>query len=400
MYLTKEEERMLDGSYGNVVARCMKLLVKLGEKFNAERMVKIGSAQIAGVSYKNIGDPGLEFLEGFAKEGARVKVPAFMNPAGMPFNGWKELGFSEEFAEKQTRIVEAFRAMGVVIISTCTPYLAGLLPRYREHIAWSESSAVAFANSVIGARTNREGGPSALAAAITGRTPMYGLHLEENRSPTFLVEVKAKLRDIADFGALGYIVGKVMGKGIPYFKGMSTSSCDEDTLKALGASLAAYGAVALFHIEGITPEAGNASKNLKDVEDKLKVDNDDIRVAYDEMCSAVDNVDVIAVGCPHASIAEIQNLISILNGKRSRVPIWVFTSEAVKRIAERAGYLEKLEKLNVKIIADTCPVVAPLEELGIKKMAVNSAKAAFYLPNTNSQVVFYDKLENIIKRFC
>ncbi len=378
----------------------MKLLVKLGEKFNAERMVRIGSAQIAGVSYKNIGDPGLEFLEGFAREGARVKVPAFMNPAGMPLDGWRELGFSEEFAEKQTRIVEAFRAMGVVVISTCTPYLAGLLPRYREHIAWSESSAVAFANSVIGARTNREGGPSALAAAITGRTPMYGLHLEENRSPTFLVEVEAKLRDIADFGALGYTVGKVMGKGVPYFKGMSTSPCNKDTLKALGASLAAYGAVALFHIEGITPEAENAGKNLKDVEDRLKVDNDDIRMAYDEMCSEVDDVDVIAVGCPHASIVEIQNLVSILNGKRSRVPIWVFTSEAVKRIAERAGYLEKLEKLNVKIIADTCPVVAPLEDLGIKKMAVNSAKAAFYLPNTNSQVVFYDKLENIIKRFC
>ncbi|MCK4429401.1 MAG: DUF521 domain-containing protein, partial [Candidatus Aenigmarchaeota archaeon] len=179
MHLTNEEELMLKGEQGIVVSKCMKLLVKLGEIYGADKMIKISSSQAAGVSYKSIGDPGLEFLKGFADEGAKVRVPTFLNPAGMDLENWKELGFPADFAKNQLRIMDAFRKMGIVVTSTCTPYLAGNLPRFREHIAWSESSAVSFSNSVIGARTNREGGPSALAAAICGRTPNYGLHLWE-----------------------------------------------------------------------------------------------------------------------------------------------------------------------------------------------------------------------------
>ncbi|MDI6884562.1 MAG: aconitase X catalytic domain-containing protein, partial [Hadesarchaea archaeon] len=244
---------MLAGEQGEVLERMFRLLVRLGDIYGADRMIPVGSVQVAGVSYKSIGDPGLEFLEDMAGKGAKVRVPTTLNPPGMDLEDWRELGFPEDFAEKQLRIMEAFKRMGIMMTATCTPYLVGNLPRFGEHIAWSESSAVSFANSVLGARTNREGGPSALAAAICGVTPNYGLHLDEKRKPNFLVKVSAELNDTADFGALGYHVGKIVKDGIPYFKGIKHGGTDQ--LKALGAAMAASGAVALYHIEGITPEA-------------------------------------------------------------------------------------------------------------------------------------------------
>src|SRR5512136_816068 len=208
MYLTKEEEKILQGEQGEVVERMFRLIVQLGDIYGADKMIPVGSVQVAGVSYKSIADPGTEFLEDLAAKGAKVKVLTFLNPAGMDLESWEKLKFPKDFAKNQLRIMSAFKSMGIVITATCTPYLAGNLPRFREHIAWSESSAISFSNSVIGARTNREGGPSALAAAICGVTPNYGLHLEQNRRPEVLVEINARLEENADFGALGYVVGK------------------------------------------------------------------------------------------------------------------------------------------------------------------------------------------------
>jgi predicted aconitase len=158
MYLTKEEESTLHGDGGPVMERMMRLLVRLGDIYGADKMIPVGSVQVAGVSYKSIGDPGTEFLEDMARTGAQVKVLTFLNPAGMDLEDWEAVGFPQDFAQNQLRIMNAFKSMGIVVTSTCTPYLAGNLPRFREHIAWSESSAVSFANSVISARTNREGG--------------------------------------------------------------------------------------------------------------------------------------------------------------------------------------------------------------------------------------------------
>ena len=225
MYLTKEEEKILDGEYGEVLRRCMNLLVSLGDIYGAEKLIPIKSAQISGVSYKTIKDIGLEFLEDFAKENVKVKVYATLNPAGMDLDAWRCLGIDEEFAKKQLRIIEAFKKMEVEIGCTCTPYLTGNLPKFGEHISWAESSAVSFANSVLGAKTNREGGPSALAAAIIGKTPYYGYHLDENRQATHIIELDSQL--ISNFrygesfyGALGYLVGKIVKNGTPYFKNL------------------------------------------------------------------------------------------------------------------------------------------------------------------------------------
>ena len=193
MYLTGEQEKMLDGEMGEVLERMFRLLVKLGDIYGADKMIPVGSVQVAGVSYKSIADPGTEFLEDIASKGQKVKVLTYLNPAGMDLEDWKEIGFPEEFATNQIRIMDAFKAMGIVVTATCTPYLAGNLPRFREHIAWSESSAVSFSNSVISARTNREGGPSALAAALCGVTPNYGLHIDENRRPDVVIKIDSEL---------------------------------------------------------------------------------------------------------------------------------------------------------------------------------------------------------------
>jgi predicted aconitase len=394
MYLTSEEEKIMAGEYGPVFERSLRLLVRLGEIYGAEKMIPIGSVQVAGVSYKSIGDPGLEFLEDYANQGAKVKVLTFLNPAGMDLENWQELGFPEDFANKQLQIIDAFRRMGIIISATCTPYLAGNLPRYREHIAWSESSAVSFANSVIGARTNREGGPSALAAAICGVTPNYGLHLDENRIPNIVIEVdkNANLNSLSDFGALGYCVGKQIKNKIPYFTGIESANTNH--LKALGAAMAASGAVALYHIQNLTPEANH--KLTADLE-VINIDQNAIDDTYSVLTTA-EEPDIVILGCPHTSLAEVQEIANKLEDKVLKKPLWVCTSKAVKHTSDEMGFTKIIENAGGKVVADTCMVVAPIEQMGYKNTGVNSGKAANYLPGFCKQNVFFNNIENLISK--
>ncbi len=224
MFLTTEQQAMLDGEQGEVVQRCMRLIVRLGEIYGADKMLPVKSVQVAGVSYKTIGDHGLEFLQDFASRGTRVKVLTTLNPAGMDLEDWKVHGIPRDFSEKQVQVIKAYTDMGIKPTVTCTPYYCGNLPGKGDHVAWAESSAVSYANSVLGARTNREGGPSSLAAGITGVTPNYGLHLDQNRKPTVVVKVNAKLKTYSDFGAMGSCVGKHVNQGIPYLTGIREAS--------------------------------------------------------------------------------------------------------------------------------------------------------------------------------
>jgi len=382
---------MLSGDYGEVVERSFRLLLRLGEIYGADRMIPVGSVQVAGVSYKSIGDPGLEFLEDIAEKGAKVRVPTTLNPPGMDLEDWKELGFPEDFAEKQLRIIDTFKKMGIMMTATCTPYLVGNLPRFGEHIAWSESSAVSFANSVIGARTNREGGPSALAAALCGVTPNYGLHLDENRRPSFLVKVDAELKSNSDFGAMGYHVGKIVKDKVPYFHGIKGVNIDQ--LKALGAAMAASGAVALYHIEGLTPEAG--FMDLSGLE-TIEVGERELREAYEKLNTGNDP-DIIILGCPHASLKEIATLACKLEGKRLRKPLWICTSRVTKEAATKMGFTELIERAGGKVVADTCTVVSPIERMGYKTVGVDSGKAANYLPGFCKQQVVFKSLDDLLE---
>jgi len=390
MELTKEQQDMLDGGRGEVIQRNMRLLVRLGEIYGADRMIPIASAQVAGVSYKSIGDPGLEFLEDFASKGAKVKVKTTLNPAGMDIMDWERIGFPSDFARKQLRIIEAFRKMGITPTATCTPYLAGNLPKKGEHLAWSESSAVSFANSVIGARTNREGGPSSLAAAICGFTPNYGLHLDENRKPDFVIKVETSLEKISDFGALGYWAGAMVKNKIPYFTGIKSAS--RDHLKGLGAAMAASGAVALYHVEGITPEAGQDISGLETFTFTIQ----DKKDAYEKLNTG-EHPDLVVFGCPHASMDEIRELAKRLEGRKVIKRLWICTSRHVKEQAEHEGLVQKIEAAGGNVVADTCMVVSPIEKMGFKSTGVNSGKAANYLPSFCRQNVIFRDMDALIQ---
>lgn len=392
MYLSREEERMLSGEEGPTVQKAMQLLTALGDVFGAERMVEIESAQIAGVSYGNIGDAGMEFLEDWANLGGKVRVRSTLNPAGMDLERWREMGVEDEYHQKQLRILRAFERMGVEITCTCTPYLVGNRPRPGSHIAWSESSAVVFANSVLGAKTNREGGPSALAAAITGRTPCYGLHLEERREPTVAVKVEARLRSTFDFSLLGYTVGRILGSGIPYFQGIPRA--DIDRLKIMSAALAASGGIAMFYTGG--------RRRIAEKLEKVCVDQRELELSRERL-SAEGDPDLACIGCPHCSIQELRDLARALKGKKVRKDraLWVWTSRGVRNEAKDSGFLNVIEGAGGKVFTDTCMVVCPLDRSGYSHMVSNSCKAAHYVPATSglksSVTEMYLVLESVLE---
>jgi predicted aconitase len=372
MELTKQEQAMLDGKEGYAVRKSMEILVALGEIFGAKGLIDVGSVQVAGVSYHNLGDAGLEFLDSLAKDG-RVKVLTTLNPAGMDLENWKQLGIAPDFAEKQNLVIDAFQRMGILVSCTCTPYLIGNLPIYGEHLAWSESSAVTFANSVLGARTNREGGPSALAAAFVGKTPCYGLHLDENRVPDVHVQVKAELKKLSDWGALGYAIGKKAENKIPYITGIKTAELDE--LKSFCASTVTYGTKPLFYIKGITP--GNEAQTQPS--NTVTIEEADLKNAYDNINDDVSEIDFVCVGCPHCSIKEIQEIADLIRGKKVKdgVELWVATSRTAKQLADKRGYTPTIEAAGGKFACDTCMAVAPLKGR-FKALATTSAKGCFY----------------------
>jgi len=389
MYLTEKEEKMLNGEEGYAVRKSMEILVALGDIYGAEQLIKVGSVQVAGVSYHNLGDAGLEFLNELAKDG-RVKVLTTLNPAGMDLENWRQLGISEEFAEKQKMVIEAFEKMGILISCTCTPYLIGNLPRYGEHVAWSESSAVTFANSVIGAKTNREGGPSALAAAFVGKTPCYGLHLDENRVPDIHVQVNARLAKFSDWGALGYSIGKKAENKIPYITGIKDAEVDE--LKSFCASVVTYGSKPLFYMKGITPGA----ENHEPPRDTVIIEDKDIKEAYANINDEVTDIDFVCVGCPHCSIKEIAEIAELLQDKKiaANTEFWVATSRSAKQIADKRGYTEVIESAGGKFACDTCMAVAPLKGR-FKALATTSAKGCYY-SRQNSMKTKMGSLEECI----
>ncbi len=390
--LTDDEQAMLSGARGEGARKAMEIVVALGTIYEAQDLVPVSHVQVSGVSYKNLGEAGLEFLLEWAAQGAQVRVPTTLNPAGMDVQQWRELGFSAEFAAQQQAVLDAFTAMGIRPTCTCTPYLVGYSPAYGDHLAWGESSAVSYANSVLGARTNREGGPGALAAAIVGRTARYGLHLDENRLATLLVDVRCPVQESSDFGALGYLVGKTAQNGVPYFRGLDPAQCIPDKLKSLGAAMAASGAVALYHVEGVTPEAQpTTSSQRPPIRDNAQVIIiDSLDPAYTSLNLNLNlNPDLVWIGCPHASLDEIAAIAARVQGKKLQTPLWITAARQVREQAAQGGYLRIIEQAGGRIVSDTCLIVAPVEELGFGCIATNSGKGAFYGPGqVHAQMCF------------
>ncbi|MEM3823520.1 MAG: aconitase X catalytic domain-containing protein, partial [Candidatus Bathyarchaeia archaeon] len=304
MYLTKEEERILDGEHGWVNQICMKILVKLGELFNATKLIRINSAHVSGVSYKTLGDAPVEFLEALANSGGKVKVKATLNPHSLDMEYFRKR-LCEDIWLKQLKVLNIFEKMGFQRSFTCTPYYLKK-PRRGSHLAWAESSAVVYANSVLEAWTNREGGPSALAAAIIGKTPNYGVHKPENRRPTVLVKLETQLKNEIEFGALGIFLGKALREEIPAILDLENAS--KENLKQLGAALASAGMANMFHFG---EKLGDARKL-----EKITVETADIKNTIESLTTFSEaKPDLVFIGCPHCSIKEIIKISNML-GKR------------------------------------------------------------------------------------
>ena len=389
MKLTDEEKRMLDGQCGQPVKLAMEILVAIGEIYGAEKLIPIKSAHIAGLSLKSHGIAGMEWVEDIARSGAKVSVPTTLNVIGVDRS--RELNLPQDWAANQLRIEQAYECMGCYGASTCVPYYMGFVPRFRESIAWAESSAVVFTNSVLGARDNREGGPTAMASGLAGRTPLYGLHLDENRTGDVLYKVTATLRDLADYGGLGAYVGKRVGTKIPVFSGIPHPAIEE--LVYLGAALASSGGVAMFHVAGVTPEAPTVEAAFGGKKyETIVITEREIEEGYQQLTSARETkVDYVALGCPHYSLRQLEDVARLLHGKKvsKGVTMWVHTNAAIKGMAKQLGYVRAIEDSGAIVTQDLCTVLGNPEALGFKTLATNSAKMAFYAPGSNGFGAWY-----------
>lgn len=393
MELTREEEAILRGEKGPRVQECMRILTTVGEMYGAKRLVPIYSVQLSGISYKTMGSAGTEFLEEMAEE-VKFAAPTTINPAGYDVGGPGLVHTSDDFREKQDRIVKALMTMGAIPTFTCTPYTTDFAPPRGAHLAWAESSAVIYANSVVGAYSNREGAPTALASAVIGKTPDHGLHQKAGRRAGVVIDVDVSKGPMR-YTVMGAYLGKILGQKIPYFRGIKP---DVDGLKELGSTLSAWGAVPMMHVEGVTPEA-----DQQDVRGLERIGVDAQVVGEFQRCLGCDETpQLVAIGCPHCTKGELIQIAQMVKKKGRKLKpgteLWVCSNRKV--INETAAAVEVLRQAGAKVIQDTCMVVAPLSEQ-FPVAAINSAKASFYMNKKtfSGQKVVFDTTENLIEKY-
>jgi len=387
MQLTDEEQRILNGSAAEPQRLALQVLVKLGEACGAERMVEIASAHLVASSYQIAGEAGIAIYSQLVEQGARVRVRTTSDPGSIDFARWQEFKTPAEYAARQVKIAELLDRMGVIPTWTCTPYTTFNVPHFGEHLGWSESSAVVFANSVIGARTNRLAAYVDLCAALTGRVPCFGLHLDDGRHGDVLFELEAELSDeFADhyFPALGYLVGQVVKDRIPVVTGIRRATLDQ--LKAFGAASAASGSVALYHMVGITPEARTLKEAFggRTPTERIPVGRREIDAVMEQMGASEGPVDVVGIGCPHASIDQMARYAALLEGKQvhPNTRLWICTNVVVEEMARKMGYVATIERAGATLMVGTCHNDCPLEAWGFRRLATDSGKFAYYTPTT------------------
>jgi predicted aconitase len=403
LQLTEYDRSLLNGERGPGAQMAMRIIVRMAEIFGADRLLDITAAHIDSTIF--MGDATLEYAERLADLGATVVVPSTTNVSGVDERGWQEWPVPPEWAEKARRQMEAYRRMGCVPSFTCAPYQTESRPAFGQQIAWGESNAIVFANSVLGARTERYPDLLDICAAITGRAPATGLHLAENRAGQVLValrDVPLRLqREDSFYPVLGYLVGKLAGDRVPVIDGLAVRP-DEDQLKALGAAAASSGAVALFHIPGVTPEAPTLEAAFAGRKPAVthEISPVELRAAWEELSTAGRGAvaDMILLGSPHFSLTEFRQLAPLLDGwtRSENVRFLVTTSRAVVLLAERAGLLAPLRRFGGQVTVDTCPLASPMLPEDVKTVMTNSAKYAYYAPGLLGTQVVYGSLSDCV----
>ena len=386
---------MVDGEGGPAQALAMSILVRMADVYDATELMDISQAHVDSTIY--LGDATLEFAERLASLGAKVAVPTSLNVSGVDECGWKDWAVKPEWAAKAARQMLAYERMGAVPMWTCAPYQTHMRPVFGQQIAWGESNAISFANSVIGARTERYPDLLDICCAITGRVPAVGLHLTENRGGQLLLRLTgvpaALQQDDQFFAVLGHLVGKLAGENIPVIDGIVVSPA-EDQLKAFAAAAASSGRVALFHMVGVTPEAPtlDAAFHGRSPEQTIEITVADLRAARRELTTADGReLDMVILGSPHFSLAEFSLLAPIVAGQRThpRVKFLITSSRLMKERAHETGVLEPILSFGAQITLDTCILASPMLPPEIKTLMTNSAKYAYYAPSLlNTRVTF------------
>lgn len=400
--LSSIDQEMLRGDHGPATKMAMTILTRMAKVAGAEELLDISGAHIDSTVY--IGEAGLEFAERLAGLGAKVRVPTTLNVSGVDEHHWREWSVPSDWARQAQRQMVAYQSMGTIPTWTCAPYQVDNKPTFGQQIAWGESNAIAFANSVIGARTERYPDLFDVCCAITGRAPAIGLHLTENRAGQLLfrlVDVPASLQQSDDFyPVLGTLIGKLTLDKIPVIDGFSVVP-DEDQLKAFGAGAASSGGVAMFHMVGITPEAPTleAAFQGKKLLRMIEVDMTMLRKARRELTDADnDALHLVVLGSPHFSLAEFKRLAPMVKGKRKHpdVKFLVTSSRAMTLLAKQAGFLDSLEQFGAQITVDTCILTSPMLPTEIQNLMTNSAKFAYYSPGLLNKKIAFGSLEDCV----
>lgn len=386
--MTSEEERILAGQQGEAKRIALSLVTQIAEVCEADRLIPVSRVHIGGSIYD--GDAGLEFTEMLVRHGGRFCVPTSVNMVSVDLQRWPDFKVGKEFGEKASRLARSFADMGAEPTWTCAPYETPSAPKLGDQIAAGESNVVAYYNSVIGARTNRYGDLLDVCVALAGRAPEYGLHLTENRKGQALF----RLRDISAelmqegwfYAALGYFVGRVAGDRIPVIDG-APPNLGYEGLKAFGAAAASSGAVGLFHVVGVTPEAPDLSRAMGGCvpQETFEVTTGEIQATREKLSTnQVEKPDLVAIGCPHLSLSASERLVDLLKGRRvsSRNEFWVFTNRFTYSEMERRDLLRPLLTAGVRVTTDTCPLNPWILEWRFRSLMTNSGKLAHYAPGT------------------
>jgi predicted aconitase len=401
--LTGRDQALLSGEFGPASAMAMRIVTRMGAIANAPRLIDVSHAHIDSSIY--VGDAGLEFAERLAGLGAQVVVPSSLNVSGVDEHHWQEWPVAPEWASKAHRQMVAYRAMGCTETWTCAPYQTLARPSFGQQIAWGESNAIVFANSVIGARTERYPDLYDICAAITGRVPEVGLHTDAGRRGEILITltgVPHRLQELDEFyPVLGFLLGRLAEDHIPVVEGLTVQPTD-DQLKALGASAASSGAVALFHLAGITPEAPTVAEAFggRAPLSTHNVGMAELNDARAQLTTSGDApVDLVLLGSPHFSIAEFRQLAPLLKGRRKSdsVEFLVTTSRIMRTLAADSGMLKDLESFGGRLTVDTCVLATPMLPPSIKTIMTNSGKYAYYVPGLLDRQVVYGSLADCVE---
>lgn len=383
MILTHEEQRMLNGELGEGTAKAMKVLLGIGKAFGAQRMEKITKAHISLSNQE--GD--LWFVESLLKGGATCSVPPTVNPA-YDYEYFKNIcTLDEKDKDIIERTIEAYRKLGAILTFDCTPYFEKNVPRFGEICSFSASGGAVYVNSVCGARTNREAAQSAMCAAITGRTPVYGMLLDENRKGDILIEVKADIKTEFDYQLLGYCTPLKMGAAyhVPVFDGLSKDATTSEALMNFGTQINIHGVVPMYHVIGVTPEATTLSDAFQKSEPqkRITITNEDMQRAYEAISQGVGKADFCILGCPHLTIGQIKEIAAMLQGKKLLGELYIFTSSLTKDLANRMGLLSIIEEAGGNIVINSCVDQPVWSHLYGKRGVTESPKCAYYTATRN-----------------